>query len=465
MGTYYTNYHGAQDKWLQAQNGDFYGLFPNGELRQWQGTIAATLTAQGLVATLDPSYYADPSLLWNAAAPPQVAFSVAGNQLTVDPPAGFAGSFVVEVTVSDGTTTASRTFTVTVTNVAPVLGAIADQTMPSNQDKLTVTLSASDGDGDTLTYAGRVRGSQAYELDYQLGLSYMGTYYTNYHGAQEKWLQAQNGDFYGLFPNGQVRKWQGSIAATLTDQGLVATLDAGFYADPSLLWNAAPPPAVAFTVTGNQLTVDPPVGYSGSFQVEVSLSDGTTSVQRTFTVTVTYVANSAPVLGAISDQTMGLNQNTLTVNLSASDPDGNALTWTVRTVSSSNRAYQLDQQYGFYYAGSYYTNSWGLDEKWLLGTGDQWYLLLPNGELRRYAGSYSATLGASALLATLPGAIYTDPGLLWNASNALVAVVYQVTGNQLVIDPPAGFAGSFVVEVTVSDGQATASRTFTVTVE
>ncbi len=316
LGSYYTNYHGAQDKWVSSQNGDFYGLFPNGDVRQWQGTIGATLSSQGLVATLGPSFYADPSLLWSAANPPPVVLTFSGNQLTVDPPAGYAGSFGVEVTVSDGTTTAVRTFSVTVANTAPVFNVIADQTMSTGQDQLTVTVSASDADGDALTYAGRVRGSQAYELDYQLGLSYMGTYYTNYHGAQDKWMQAQNGDFYGLFPNGEVRKWLGDIAATLTSQGLVATLDPSYYADPSLLWNAAPSP-VALSMSGNQLTVDPPAGYAGSFVVEVNVCDGTTTIMRTFTVTV---ANGAPSNLQLTRSAAAINENG-SVNLNGTFSD------------------------------------------------------------------------------------------------------------------------------------------------
>ena len=39
------------------------------------------------------------------------------------------------------------------------------------------------------------------------------------------------------------------------------------------------------------------------------------------------------------------------------------------------------------------------------------------------------------------------------------AIGYQVTGNQLVITYPMSFTGSVVVQVTVSDGQATATRT------
>jgi len=64
-----------------------------------------------------------------------------------------AGTHSVTVTASDGTLTASQPFTWTVTNTnrAPVLTAPADQTSAEN-DAVSLPLSASDPDGDTLTY-------------------------------------------------------------------------------------------------------------------------------------------------------------------------------------------------------------------------------------------------------------------------------------------------------------------------
>ena len=58
--------------------------------------MAATLQDTSLVATLDPSYYADPSLLWKPAEPAAaLAASVKGNQLTIQAPANASGSFQV----------------------------------------------------------------------------------------------------------------------------------------------------------------------------------------------------------------------------------------------------------------------------------------------------------------------------------------------------------------------------------
>ena len=61
---------------------------------------------------------------------------------------------------------------------------------------------------------------------------------------------------------------------------------------------------------------------------------------------------------------------------------------------------------------------YGAREKWILGSGNQWYFLLPNGELRKYLGTMPASLGSGGLVATLDPSFYADPSLLWNAKAA-----------------------------------------------
>src|SRR5262249_50045002 len=118
--------------------------------------------------------------------------------------------------------------------------------------------------------------------------------------------------------------------------------------------------------------------------------------------------SSPPTLGAIPDQTMSRSQGTLTITLAASDPDGDPLSFAAR---ADTQAYGLEQQYGFYYTGSYYTNSAGLNEKWFASAAHQWYFLLPDGELHHWDGSGSAS---GPLVATVPTGYYAHPTTLFN---------------------------------------------------
>lgn len=113
--TYYLNLRSSNEKWIVGKNNTWFALLPNGNLYRWSLSMAQTLTAANLVATLDPTFYAEPRLLWNANPPvtPALTLSFQGNQLTIQRPASLTGVFFIDVTVSDGWLTTRRTMQVT----------------------------------------------------------------------------------------------------------------------------------------------------------------------------------------------------------------------------------------------------------------------------------------------------------------------------------------------------------------
>ena len=104
----------------------WYFITPDGSLYRWLGGDRDILANAELVATLSPATHADPALLYDAqagvAAPATV--SVVGNVLTIDPDAGFVGSFAVRITATDvGGLVDSTVIRVDVT-AAPATGGI-----------------------------------------------------------------------------------------------------------------------------------------------------------------------------------------------------------------------------------------------------------------------------------------------------------------------------------------------------
>lgn len=214
---------------------------------------------------------------------------MSGNQLTIHPTQPIIGTFTITATVSDDGVTASRTFTLTLTNTAPTLAAIAPQTMAHNQTSLTIALSAADADNDMLTVqaVAQTPSATAYELDQEYAFEPSNaTYYYNLTGHNEKWFIGRNNQWYALLPNGNLYHWATSIATTFTAANLVATLPTAFYTQPLLLVNANPPvtPALTFSVVGNQLTIQRPASLIGVFFVNVTVSDGWLTAEQTVEV-------------------------------------------------------------------------------------------------------------------------------------------------------------------------------------
>ncbi len=352
----------------------------------------------------------------------------------------------------------------------PVLGAVPNQTMQSGQS-LIVSLPATDPAGYTIQLSAQASSpaSQEYLLRQQLGLMYAGSYYYNSYGAKEKWLLGNNAQWYCITPDGKLHHFVGTIAKTLLPANLVASLSVADYDNPSLLYNAAAPtnPPVTLGITGNQLTITAPASYTGSFQITVTASDGHASATGTFQVTVASAPPPAPVTTPTpspsptpspGNVTFNSSQGSGTVTLSGA---GQGTIFTAGLGGSSLQAVQLQKSLGLCYLGGYFQNLQQQNEKWLGGSNGQIYFLLPDGELRRYVTDMATSMGsAQDLVATLDTSFYANPQLLWNP----VQPTFQITGNQLTVQFPQGYLGTFVIQVTAKTGSTTTVQTYDVTV-
>ena len=167
-------------------------------------------------------------------------------------------------------------------NGPPTLSPIANQTMAAGTS-LTITLGGLDPDGDPLTYSATAS-NQLYFLKTSDGLYFTGNYYYNWGGQEEKWLHGSGSSWYFILPSGGFYLWDGSSHATGT---LVAQLGTAVYNDPSELYAAANTPVpVTLAIAGNQLTITPGKGYTGTFVVTAAVSDGSSTATRSFNVTV-----------------------------------------------------------------------------------------------------------------------------------------------------------------------------------
>jgi hypothetical protein len=77
----------------------------------------------------------------------------------------------------------------------------------------------------------------------------------------------------------------------------------------------------------------------------------------------------------------------------------------------------LDQQMltqvanlALHFNGSYYLNWGGLGEKWVLGTGNQWYFITPDGTLYQWSGGSSVV--GSTVVGNVGSSFHADPTLL-----------------------------------------------------
>ncbi|MFP6764663.1 MAG: Calx-beta domain-containing protein, partial [Planctomycetaceae bacterium] len=149
-GNFYTDHTGAMEKCICGTSGsgaqEWFFILPNGDFGQATGVFD-----NGLVANVGTDAYHDPRLLLEAPAP--ASDQIDNGVLTITPATGFAGVFEVTLNQGIGDITSSTTFQVTVTNSAPVLDPIADQSHSVSAGPITIPLLATHADNDSLTFS------------------------------------------------------------------------------------------------------------------------------------------------------------------------------------------------------------------------------------------------------------------------------------------------------------------------
>ncbi|MCK6472077.1 MAG: Ig-like domain-containing protein [Planctomycetes bacterium] len=265
-----------------------------------------------------------------------VGFSPNGTALSESSSATFstAGTYVLRVTVFDGSlsTTGDVTVVVTPPNQAPVAN---NQSVSTAEDTAkAVTLTATDGDGDPLTYA-----IVANPVHGTVSLSGATATYTpalNYNGPDSFTFRANDG-----FQNSNTATVTITVTAvndapvannqsvsTGEDTAKAITLAASDVEGSALSYAIVANPTNG-TLSGSapNVTYTPASNYNGPDSFTFRANDGSLN-SNTATVSITVTAvNDAPVA---SNQSVSTAEDTAkAITLTATDIEGSALTFTV----------------------------------------------------------------------------------------------------------------------------------------
>ncbi|MCB0360530.1 MAG: hypothetical protein KDD44_12865, partial [Bdellovibrionales bacterium] len=212
---------------------------------------------------------------------------------------------------------------------------------------------------------------------------------------------------------------------------------------------------------GSSLLLTFAENFSNQFAVDVTATDGPATVTKTLHV---QRDNLAPTLEPIDDRTAFWSTTETVVELVATDPDQDPITFEATAESASQLAHRLDQELDLSSDGNYYENWRGRGERYVRGAANTWYFLYPSGEFREYR---TTNLDTSRFVAQLTPAYYDNPELLWNAPEPTSAdsASTSIDGSTLTVSWVEGFVGDILVNVTASDGLQSDSQSFTLTVE
>ena len=466
----------ASDGSLTAQQG-FTVTVPN-RAPEAEGPIPTQTVNKGDSSDLTVSrYFSDPDeddLEYTVASSDtsKVSVTVTGAVVTLT---GVAqGSATVTVTASDGSLTATQSFTVTVSNRAPEAeGTIPAQTVNKGESTdLTVSSYFSDPDEDTLEYS--VVSSDTAKVTVAVTGAVV-TLTGVLQGDATVTVTASDGDltaqqgFTVTVPN-RAPEAVGQIGAQTVNKGSNAPVTvSGNFRDPDMddlnyTVSSSDTSKVSVSVSGAVVTV---TGVAqGSATVTVTASDGSLTAQQGFTVTV---PNRAPeAVGQIAAQMVNKGSNVpVTVSGNFRDPDMDSLTYTASSSDTSKVSVSV--------SGAVVTVS-GVSQgsATVMVTASDGSLTAQQGFTATVPNRAPEAVGTIAAQTVNKGSNapvpvsgnFRDPDmdtLTYTASSSDTSKV-SVSVSGAVVTVSGVSQGSATVTVTASDGSLTAQQSFTATV-
>ncbi|MCL4502161.1 MAG: PKD domain-containing protein [Deltaproteobacteria bacterium] len=456
---------------------------------------------QGATVTLNGSGSSDPcaqtplTYAWNFQSKPAGSNASLSGANTVNPSftADMAGSYAVQLVVTNSLGVASTAATVTITanatgNSPPVANAGPDQTVAQGALVTLDGSGSSDPNGDTITYAWSFTSepagstatlSNSTSVHPSFTADNAGSYVvqlvvTDSHGA------ASTPDSVTISTQNSPPVANAGPAQTVSPGALV-TLDGSGSSDPNgdtltYAWSFTSKPTGSTATLSGSTTVHPTftADKAGSYVVRLIVTDSQGTASNPDSVTIS-TQNSPPVANAGPNQTVALGALVTLDGSGSSDPDGDTITYawsftskpagSTATLSNStivNPTFTADKD------GDYVLQLIVTDSHGLASSPSSVTVSTQNSAPVANAGP-NQTVALWALV-TLNGSLSSDPDgdtitYLWSFTSKPVGST-AVLNNPTAVNPSftADKDGSYVVQLIVTDSHGAASTPATVTI-
>ena len=400
-----------------------------------------------------------------------IVASLNGGNISFSAPANYNGSESFTVSVTDGIVTDSQSITVTVNAVNDLPLSFSDEFITSEDESITISLSAQDIDGDNLIFS--IINQPSNGLVLIDGSFAVYTPDNNYYGSDSFSFVANDG-----FGNSNVS----IISLTINpvndalileqinnisfdeDGSTSLLLSANDIDGDELFYSISEGDQISATLIDNEVIFTAPENFNGSENFTASVTDGLVIDLQTFTVTVNAI-NDAPIATDLNANTF--EDESIIVILDGNDIDGDNLTFSLDS-DALNGSVTLNGSLATYTPNANYF-------------GDDTFNFSVSDGVESSSASVSVSVTAvndAPVLASVSDVSF-DEDLSGSLSLSADDVdgdelSYSITGgsdiaatlngSDVSFSAPTNYNGSEVFNVSVSDGTVSDSQSFTVAV-
>ncbi|UUO05366.1 S8 family serine peptidase [Blastopirellula sp. J2-11] len=400
-----------------------------------------------------------------------VEVAISDGVFRFDASSATAGSMQVTISVSDGVSTATQSFSIAISAAPAAADPLPSEFAGTAGEPLEIDLSQYDfGQGMTgfeveTPDGGTTTGASQYGVVKDDWLEQTNFAY-NSQRQGEKYVKNETGQWYFITTDGQhalLHAWKGSFVRST----VIATLDISYYNDPKLLYQHEPtsPQAdvdVTIDPATGKLVVAPCDGFFGRVTLTVTATGSNGAESRTFDVV--FAQRTLELAPIANDQfPSGETRYVLDLRDYLSGGDSVVLSAAATAVSDAD-AYAVDKAMNFVNdpflsRTNYAYNAYGHQEKFIRDANYQWYYLTQEGD-QAVLYKWKGDIGGGDRIAMLDSACYEDPSLLINATEASGDVTARLENGQLIVDRPADFTGEVIVTIAATNGGTSVSQVF-----
>jgi V8-like Glu-specific endopeptidase len=263
----------------------------------------------------------------------------------------------------------------------------------------------------------------AFDLDSLYNFRFNGSYATNWAGMGEKWVVGGNNNWFYILPNGEINRWTNGTRPVVGES--IGQLSADYHGNPTLLHEALNPTAAEEDCADNSVEssayeLDQTYGFrfTGSYSEDWG-GQGEKWFQnsngRWFFIVANgsvyrWTSNTRPAEGTLVATLSAEYHADPLLLLEAPQPTGEC----GEVDDLATTAATMDSEYQFTSTGNYSHNWGGQDEKWITNVSNNWFYILPNGDIYRWQVGTQPLQGT--LIGQLDSSYWANPALLHDAA-------------------------------------------------